>query len=50
MRFANSLPVWVLTRNEITTKSFGKERPAMRGASPETWAKNRRTVIRIRGE
>ena len=34
----------------ITTKSFGKERPAMRGASPETWAKNRRTVIRIRGE
>ena len=34
----------------ITTKSFGKERPAMRGASPEAWAKNRRTVIRIRGE
>jgi peptidoglycan-associated lipoprotein len=34
----------------ITTKSFGKERPAMRGTSPETWAKNRRTVIRIRGE
>ena len=34
----------------ITTKSFGKERPAMRGASSEAWAKNRRTVIRIRGE
>ena len=37
-------------QRRITTKSFGKERPAMRGASPETWAKNRRTVIRIRGE
>ena len=37
-------------KRRITTKSFGKERPAMRGASPETWAKNRRTVIRIRGE
>ena len=34
----------------ITTKSFGKERPAMRGTSPEIWAKNRRTVIRTRGE
>ena len=34
----------------ITTKSFGKERPAMRGVSPEAWAKNRRTIIRIRGE
>ncbi|MDC0955371.1 OmpA family protein [Alphaproteobacteria bacterium] len=34
----------------ITTKSFGKERPAMRGASSEAWAKNRRTIIRIRGE
>ena len=34
----------------VTTKSFGKERPAMRGASPEAWAKNRRTIIRIRGE
>ena len=34
----------------ITTKSFGKERPAMRGASPEAWAKNRRTIIRIRGQ
>jgi peptidoglycan-associated lipoprotein len=37
-------------RQRITTKSFGKERPAMRGTSPETWAKNRRTVIRIRSE
>jgi peptidoglycan-associated lipoprotein len=34
----------------IITKSFGKERPAMRGGSPEAWAKNRRTIIRIRGE
>ena len=31
----------------IKTKSFGKERPAMLGASPEAWAKNRRTVIRL---
>ncbi|MDB4599790.1 OmpA family protein [Alphaproteobacteria bacterium] len=37
-------------RQRITTKSFGKERPAMRGTSPETWAKNRRTVIRVRGQ
>ena len=37
-------------QRRIITKSFGKERPAIRGASPETWAKNRRTVIRIRGE
>ena len=37
-------------QRRITTKSFGKERPAMRGASPEIWAKNRRTVIKIRGE
>ena len=37
-------------RRRITTKSFGKERPAMRGTSPEAWAKNRRTIIRIRGE
>jgi peptidoglycan-associated lipoprotein len=37
-------------QRRITTKSFGKERPAMRGTSPETWAKNRRTVIRIRSE
>ena len=37
-------------QQRITTKSFGKERPAMRGASPEAWAKNRRTIIRIRGE
>jgi len=34
----------------IITKSFGKERPAMPGGSPEAWAKNRRTIIRIRGE
>ena len=37
-------------QRRITTKSFGKERPAMRGTSPEAWAKNRRTVIRIRVE
>jgi peptidoglycan-associated lipoprotein len=37
-------------QRRIITKSFGKERPAMRGASPEAWAKNRRTIIRIRGE
>ena len=37
-------------QRRITTKSFGKERPAMLGASPEAWAKNRRTVIRIRSE
>ena len=34
-------------RRRIKTKSFGKERPAMQGASPEAWAKNRRTVIRL---
>ena len=34
-------------RRRIKTKSFGKERPAMLGASPEAWAKNRRTVIRL---
>jgi len=37
-------------QQRITTKSFGKERPAMRGTSPEAWAKSRRTIIRIRGE
>ena len=37
-------------QRRVTTKSFGKERPAMLGASPESWAKNRRTVIRIRSE
>ena len=37
-------------QHRITTKSFGKERPAIRGTSPEAWAKNRRTIIRIRGE
>ena len=34
-------------RHRIKTKSYGKERPAMLGASPEAWAKNRRTVIRL---
>ena len=34
-------------RRRIKTKSFGKERPAVLGASPEAWAKNRRTVIRL---
>ena len=34
-------------RRRIKTKSFGKERPAMLGASPKAWAKNRRTVIRL---
>ena len=37
-------------QRRIITKSFGKERPAMRGASPEAWAKNRRTIIRVRGK
>ena len=37
-------------RRRIITKSFGKERPAMLGTSLEAWTKNRRTVIRIRGE
>ena len=35
-----------IERRRIKTKSFGKERPAMLWASPEAWAKNRRTVIR----
>ena len=34
-------------RRRIKTKSYGKERPAVLGASPEAWAKNRRTVIRL---
>ena len=37
-------------RRRITTKSYCKERPAIFGASPESWAKNRRTIIRIREE
>lgn len=37
-------------KRRITTKSYGKERPAVFGASAETWAKNRRTIIRLRGE
>lgn len=36
-----------IDRRRIETKSFGKERPAMLGASPAAWAKNRRTVIRL---
>jgi peptidoglycan-associated lipoprotein len=36
-----------IDQRRIKTKSFGKERPAMLGASPEAWAKNRRTVIRL---
>ena len=36
-----------IDRLRIKTKSFGKERPAMLGASPQAWAKNRRTVIRL---
>jgi peptidoglycan-associated lipoprotein len=46
----NQLARMGVDRQRITTKSFGKERPAMRGASPEAWAKNRRTIIRIRGK
>jgi len=36
-----------IDRQRINTKSFGKERPAVLGASPEAWAKNRRTVVRL---
>lgn len=39
-----------IDRRRIKTKSFGKERPAMLGASPKAWAKNRRTVIRFIAE
>ena len=39
-----------IDQRRITTKSYGKERPAIFGASPESWAKNRRTIIRIRQE
>jgi peptidoglycan-associated lipoprotein len=46
----NQLVRMGVDQRRITTKSFGKERPAMLGASPETWAKNRRTVLRTRGE
>ena len=34
-------------RNRIKTRSFGKERPVVLGTSAESWAKNRRTVIRL---
>ena len=44
------LAIMGVDQRRITTKSFGKERPAMRGASPEIWAKNQRTIIRTRGE
>ena len=37
-------------RSRIKTRSFGKERPAVLGTSPEAWAKNRRTVIRLLAE
>lgn len=46
----NQLARMGVDQRRIITKSFGKERPAMRDASPEAWAKNRRTIIRIRGE
>jgi peptidoglycan-associated lipoprotein len=36
-----------IDRHRIKTKSFGKERPAILGTSPEAWAKNRRTIIRL---
>lgn len=39
-----------IDRRRIKTKSFGKERPAMLGASSDAWAKNRRTVIRLIAE
>ena len=34
-------------RSRIKTRSFGKERPAVLGTSTESWAKNRRTVVRL---
>lgn len=34
-------------RSRIKTRSFGKERPVVLGTSAESWAKNRRTVIRL---
>ncbi|MDC1381896.1 OmpA family protein [Candidatus Puniceispirillum sp.] len=34
-------------RSRIKTRSFGKERPVALGTSAESWAKNRRTVIRL---
>ena len=35
-----------LDKNRIKTISYGKERPAIYGSSPEVWAQNRRAVIR----
>ena len=37
-------------RRRIKTKSYGKERPAMLGATAAAWAKNRRTVIRLQND
>ena len=37
-------------RSRIKTRSFGKERPVVFGTSAESWAKNRRTVIRLTPE
>lgn len=36
-----------VVRSRIKTRSFGKERPVELGTSAESWAKNRRTVIRL---
>ena len=33
--------------SRIKTRSFGKERPAVLGTSAKSWAKNRRTIVRI---
>ena len=41
------LTIQGVDRSRIKTKSFGKERPAVLGTSPEAWSKNRRTVIRL---
>ena len=37
-------------RRRIKTKSYGKERPAVLGATAAAWAKNRRTVIRLQND
>ena len=39
-----------VNRSRIKTRSFGKERPVVFGTSAESWAKNRRTVIRLTPE
>ena len=41
------LTIQGVDRSRIKTKSFGKERPAVLGTSPQAWSKNRRTVIRL---